>query len=572
MAINPIGRVSYDTYNTAFTFSEFLDNLDDGRAVMNPDRDIRQAKQHSQPPADAVLSHLAQILSAAEFRSSKKLSDFLQFVIEETLAGRSDCIKQYTIATKVFGRDRDFDQHNDPIVRVQAAKIRRALQRFYFEEGKSAPIRIDIPKGTYVPLFSHQDSKADVSSRMERDEPGPPVISVAPFTNKTGDTTVDYLALGFGEDLTTELSRFSNVAVITHQSTESCLGCDQSVCELSRTLAAEYLICGSLRQAEDFFRLNVQLLSANTGKQLWAERFRRPLTAADLFDVQDNIIHCILSRVVGAFGIVHNEMARRSRWKENASLSGYEAVLRALAHAKSTIPDRIAEVIDALECAVRTEPDFAPAWAHLGICYLDSVAFGVDICDDALRRGMECADRALTLDPHSQDTHFAVSWACLLRDDRDGLAGSARKMIELNPGHAFMLGVGGWFLALAGHRKEGMERIEQARRLDSNQPGWFHFIAYLDSVEQEDYEAAHREARMLRMPELFWDPLLQAAALGQLGRHDEAAHQLQNLLTLRPDFEQRATFFIRCFVLSDTLVQRILEGLSAAGLGSTMNT
>jgi adenylate cyclase len=90
--------------------------------------------------------------------------------VETALAGRSHEIKGYTVATQVFGRGDEFNQATDPIVSIQANKLRRALERYYLVAGQNDPIRIEIPKGTYVPLFratSHRDGSAAISSKTK---------------------------------------------------------------------------------------------------------------------------------------------------------------------------------------------------------------------------------------------------------------------------------------------------------------------------------------------------------------------------------------------------------------------
>ena len=160
--------------------------------------------------SDAIRLHLDRILASPDFVSSKMMSAFLAFVVNETLGGRADRIKQYTIATSVFERDGRFDQQTDPVVRVQAAKVRRAMQRYYYEEGRSDPIRIDIPKGTYVPTFA-LGKRTEIQRRGQAlDVPSRPTVGVMPFENRSGDPTQDYLSSGFAEDLSTELSRFTD--------------------------------------------------------------------------------------------------------------------------------------------------------------------------------------------------------------------------------------------------------------------------------------------------------------------------------------------------------------------------
>ncbi|HSQ86917.1 MAG TPA: hypothetical protein VLM43_19595 [Desulfobacterales bacterium] len=107
---------------------------------------------------EQIQQQLQRILDSPEFKATKQQRRFFEFVVKETLSGRAHEIKGYTIATCVFGRSDNFDQNSDPIVSVQANKLRRALERYYLVAGKDDPILIDIPRGTYVPTFCEQVS------------------------------------------------------------------------------------------------------------------------------------------------------------------------------------------------------------------------------------------------------------------------------------------------------------------------------------------------------------------------------------------------------------------------------
>eukprot|EP01031_Cornospumella_fuschlensis_P020286 gene20286-24871_t len=102
---------------------------------------------------ESVRAALARLLTSEEFQSSPRLCDFLRFVVEATLAGRAEEIKGYTIALEALGRPPSFDPQSDPIVRVEATRLRRALERYYSGAGAQENLEIQIPKGSYVPLF-----------------------------------------------------------------------------------------------------------------------------------------------------------------------------------------------------------------------------------------------------------------------------------------------------------------------------------------------------------------------------------------------------------------------------------
>ena len=125
--------------------------------------------------AEAVREQLARILASPAFEVSERLKDFLRFVIEETLAGRQEHLKAYTIATTVFRRSDDFDAAHDPIVRIEASKLRKALERYYLLEGVTDAIRIRIPKGTYVPSFEQRGSSSTVPAD---EEPAPKIVVI----------------------------------------------------------------------------------------------------------------------------------------------------------------------------------------------------------------------------------------------------------------------------------------------------------------------------------------------------------------------------------------------------------
>jgi adenylate cyclase len=139
-------------------------------------------------------------------------------------------------------------------------------------------------------------------------------------------------------------------------------------------------------------------------------------------------------------------------------------------------------------------------------------------------------------------------------------------MVEINPGEAYLVGTGGWFLAMAGQREEGIAIIQRSQRLNPRCPTWFHFVPFLEHFENGEYEAALSEAKLLGIPDLFWDPLIKAATLGQLGRVDDARLFMDRLLSLRPDFAERPSDYVGIFITSDQVRDRLLEGLALAGL------
>ena len=103
--------------------------------------------------SEAILAQLRRIVSNEEFGASQQLCRFLTYIVEQTLLGKSDDLKAYTIALEVLDRGADFNPQLDSVVRVRARRLRQALERYYLTAGSRDPIRIDVPKGSYVPTF-----------------------------------------------------------------------------------------------------------------------------------------------------------------------------------------------------------------------------------------------------------------------------------------------------------------------------------------------------------------------------------------------------------------------------------
>ena len=148
-------------------------SMDAGASLKSADRMVLQGI--------AVREELARVIGSAVFRDSPRLSQFLTFVVETALAGNSEQIKAYTVAVDALGRGMDFDPQHDPIVRVQAGRLRNALGRYYAGAGSGDPLRIELPCGTYVPVFHKR--------RPDSGKPPPVSRRLAPANDPVGETT-----------------------------------------------------------------------------------------------------------------------------------------------------------------------------------------------------------------------------------------------------------------------------------------------------------------------------------------------------------------------------------------------
>ena len=541
---------------------------------------VPRSTDNTRPEADTpaptvaeIRTQLEKIVGSPDFQNASRLREFLRFVVNEGLDGRADNLKAYTIGIEVFDRPDNFDPITDTIVRVNAGKLRRALERYYLGPGRQDKILISIPKGRYIPVFQIQEFKrtrGDVNSVQSAcdllDSTKLPTISVLPFRKVNLESSREFLINGFDEELTMALSRFNGLRVIAYYSTsgikpEQC-GPDQ----LCRILSTTFVITGSIYQTADKLRLNVELVRTDNSQQVWSHRYDCNFTVDTLFSIRDDIIQNIVAAVADDYGIIPKIIATASRGKTVDELEAYEAVMRYHHYGITLESQAYEEALQALEKTVAIDAEYALAWALLSILYLDAFTFSMVDLDNPLERGMESARKAISIDPFCQHAYFGMCYAQLLQRNEEEIIRNAKKILELNPNAGFLVGTAGWFLAMAGQYDEGFRFIEQSMQLNPFFPSWFHFPYYLNSYLNGNFGDALKTVKKFGLPEFFWNPLMHAAALGQMERITEAQAALQRLISLKPDFPERARFYISCFLIKDKWVDLTLEGLKKAGL------
>jgi hypothetical protein len=144
----------------------------------------------------AIRQQLERILASATFRQVDRLKRFLSFVVLETVAGHGDQLKEYVIGVQVFDKESSFDPRADPIVRVQARRLRARLVRYYKEEGGADALVIELPKGGYAPVFKHRDPGATARRSIGATFAGQNTIAVLPFSDHSPGGELAYLCLG----------------------------------------------------------------------------------------------------------------------------------------------------------------------------------------------------------------------------------------------------------------------------------------------------------------------------------------------------------------------------------------
>lgn len=520
-----------------------------------------------------VRAQLEHILTSAEFKGKSMLQGFLRFVVEQTLDGRAHEIKGYTIATQVFARKEDFDPARDPIVRIQAGRLRRALERYYQTLGRDDPVRIEIPLGGYVPVI-HLPG-AEKPGRMKPSPtprypdsalPQGPSIAVMPLLNLTGEPGEEYFADGLTEELTNEIARYQDLRVVSCRSTMRRKGQDVGARELGLDLGVRFILEGSVRKEADSIKIGIRLVDTTTRVQLWGEQYRRELKADTLIALQEEISRRVAASIGSEYGIILQTLSRESRRKPPGSLETYEALLRFYHYVFVMTPETFIDTLRAVEEAAASDPECGLLWSLLALLYDNNYALQICPLETPLEKAMTFAQKGAMLEPRNQLVRTALVTLCFRISEREIFFTEVEKTLVLNPNAPAIVGYLGWMTALYGKWEEGLALLRKGMELNPLYPGWYHMAPCLHFCLMGHYTAAYHHSRQFQMPQFFWDPLLRAAALGQLARMEEGRAAVAELLHLKPDIAVTGPRLIRCFVKFEELVESLVGGLRKAGL------
>jgi TolB-like protein len=255
----------------------------------------------------AVEEELERIFRDPHFTESAILKKFLSFIVQETIHGRSNCLKEYTIAINVLEKPLSFNPQENGIVRIHAGRLRRALSEYYNDMGENDEIVITIPKGKYVPFFANRSNPAaaaliereldgDTSSGEEADNI---ILAILPFACTTKAGPARAFAEGLCLQLNSSLVHLDQISVIAYQVIKSLAQTNPDYRELGASIGLNYIITGDVQFLQDKARVNIQLIECNTYKQTWSHTFERKLTKSNLFVIEDDICQHVINHIEG---------------------------------------------------------------------------------------------------------------------------------------------------------------------------------------------------------------------------------------------------------------------------------
>jgi adenylate cyclase len=509
-----------------------------------------------------IVDQVERILSSPHFHASAQRRSFLKFVVDQTLAGNKGKLKGYMVATQVFGRDTDFDQNLDPVVSIHAGKLRRAMERYYLTAGVDDPIRIDIPKGTYVPLFVKQscttpNTVSNKNPRMASAEDSWPTVTISPLKNVTGDSENDFLGLGFSTELAVEISRFQEIKTVY---------APQARTPSDAVGEPQFVLAGTVQKDNGDIKVSLYLSDTTTGQQIWSDVHRCDLSAEQLINFQESVARQVAVKIADDHGVISRNLSLESKQKSPVELSTYEAILRYYEFDQSLHPKSMRKALEALHQAAAREPSCGQVWTLLGRLYTLIYALDLGGVDQPLERAIEYAYKGASINPNSQRSWGTLALAHLISDELTVARKEVLYALELNPNSLMSIDGLGYIMTLLGEWEKGTALIEKSIQNNPYYRNEVHYALWVDRLRRRDFQGAFMETMRLQWHEVFWYPLAKASTLGLLGRIGEGKKALGELLQFRPDFNSRGRTLIRHYIKFEGIIEKVVDGLAKVGM------
>ena len=411
--------------------------------------------------------------------------------------------------------------------------------------------------------FRHEHATVTASNSPLLALPDRPSVAVLPFTNLSGDATQDYFADGMVEDIITGLSRIKWLFVIARNSSFAYKGKAVNVKQAGSELGVRYILEGSVRKASDRVRVTGQLVEAETGRHIWAERYDRTLD--DIFAIQDELTMNVVAAIEPSLRQAEIERVKRKR---PDSLDAYDLVLRALPDVYTAMPEGAAKALPLIEGALAVEPDYAlahgfAAWAH-------EIIFARGGGQDVNRLGaIRHAEAAIA---NGRDDAIALTFGgfCLglVAHDREAALQAFEAALAISPSCAPTYIFGSVVMAYAGDADRAIDWGERALRLSPLDPMAFAALLSitLGHLQRGEFDPASTAAHRVFQSSPFWSlaHVMLAATQIKVGKVDAARSAVGRVLQLQPDFT--VSGLCASFDIHPLLATPLSAALTEAGL------
>jgi TolB-like protein len=471
----------------------------------------------SPPPSDHIRAQLDKLLESQPFAGAERLRRFLKFIVDHSLEFPTKPLKEIIIGTELYASNGDFDPRLSAVVRVDATRLRAKLREYYASEGAADPLTINLPKGSYTPVFREVPAPSDPGEHGST-EKTMPSIAVLPFSNLSPQTG-DFFSDGLTEEIIHALSAIEGVRVVARASCFAMKHRNADIREIGRTLNVNLVLEGSVRIAGDQLRATVQLVNTANGYQIWSRRYDRRLN--DVFAVQDEIAH----EIVNSLRVSTANRLTRQATRNPVDVEAYTWYLRGRHHLRLQTRASFHRAIECFERALDRCSQYSAALSGIGVAWLYLGLFAMDIPLEALPKAREAATRALDVDERDGEGLSVV--ACtkgMYEWDWTGAETLFRRALEVEPGSELCKHLFAMFSLLPMARfEESLAMIDEARRIDPLSTFVSSSKAAIFLVSRRVAEAEAECRRALELDPDFWRSIVVLGRCYETqGRYEDA--------------------------------------------------
>jgi serine/threonine-protein kinase len=508
--------------------------------------------------ATAVRAQLRRVLASSEFAASERMCRFLRLVVTETLEGRSGDLKEYRLGLAVFDRPESFDPGADPIVRVEARRVRTKLAKYYGSEGRHDDLVVELPKGGYVPSFHRREP-----GNSEPATSAPKRLAVLPFVDLSAGPSGTCLGDGLTWELIHGLTRIESLSVVAWNSAAQ-LRTDgvPQIALIREKLQVQAVLAGSIRRFGDRLRVVAQMIDTASGVYLWSETYERQVD--DAADIQQEISSAIIATLRIRLG--SGKLKPRPTAVYNPA--AYQLYLKGRGQWNQRTESGMEGALESFQQAVALDAQFAAAYAGIADAYALLAEYGLRQPAQVMSQARAAAVRALELDPSLAEAHCSLGLLIALYEWKwDEAEAHFRQALDLNPGYAT---THHWlacdFLPIFGRLEEAMREIEIAIALDPLSPTIAEGKAFI-WILQKEYEQAESQLRRVidAHPSFFRAYATLGRTLIQLKRYEEAIQMLERAKALGGDLATILAAIGQAYGFSghETIARGILTELEA---------
>ncbi len=511
----------------------------------------------SREPHLHVAEQLDRILASKAFRQADRLKRFLTFVVEETLAGRRDRLKEYVVGVEVFGKPESFDPRNDPTVRVQARRLRAQLARYYHEEGSDGELSIELPKGGYAPVF-RQIKSLPVKRIMSPALVSRNTVVVLPFADHSASRDLEYYCQGLRQEIIHTLAGAESIRLMAWNEGAPAGTQVPPVKEAAERSNVALIITGSVRKAGGEVRINMNLVDAASGSYLWSGSVDRALD--DVFAVQEEVARITAAQL--KHQIMANGQAHTGR-RDTENLAAYNLCVQGRYQVGQRTEEGLRKAVEFFEKAIVEDSHYARAYSGLSDAYGLLGHYGVLSPAEVWTKAASNAAWAVLQDDNAAEAHTSLAHVKSTQD-WDWLVAERefQRALALDPRHPT---AHHWYamscLAPLGRLDQACEEMMLAQALDPISSIISRDLARIFYYRQ-DFESAleqcdHTIELNPHFPPAYW---ILGLVQEQRGEFDESAAAFQRALQFSPQSPLMQAALGRTFALSgkETEARRIL--------------